>query len=73
MKQGTALLIFVIFISIVLTSGMLYFFNRGETNVENENWVDFVWDVDNLQTFLIIVLVIAVPIGTYIIIKLFKR
>jgi len=68
-----ALLIFIVIISIVLVSVMLYFFNKGESTIENEEFDDFLLTISDLDTFLTIILVIVVPIGAFIIIRVFKR
>jgi len=67
-NRGIVLLIFIAIISIILVAGMIYFFERGKTTIENEEWIDFLWTVDNLQTFLIVIFVICVVVG-YLVFK----
>ena len=46
----------------------MHFFEKGKTTIENEDWVEFLWTTDNLNTFLTIMIIICI-IGGWIIFR----
>lgn len=73
MNREIFLLIFVIVVMIILAAGILYFFNKGEDEIKNEEFDDFLWTFSDFDTFLTIMLAIVIPVGLFIIFRLLKR
>jgi hypothetical protein len=68
MDKNLLYAIAIFFVVLIVVSGVLYFYSKVQQSMKEEEFGEFLFTVDNFQTFLLVIIIVCVIIGGLIVI-----
>ena len=57
------------FIALIVVSGVIYFYSKAQKSMKEKEFGEFLFTINDLGTFLLIVFLIVIPIVGFLILK----